>query len=327
MNKTLFVWKIGMAALTLTAEPKPLFAGIEAGGTKFNCVIGTGPNDICARARIPTTTPDETLAKVKAFFQKGQKEYGVLNALGLACFGPLDLDNTSSTYGCITTTVKKYWSNIDIVGFFSSIFDVPIGLETDVNGAALGEHRYGAVKGIDNFVYVTVGTGIGAGVVVNGKLVSGSSFVGAAHPEVGHMLVPKYTSDTYNGCCPFHSSCIEGLASGTAMKSRWGKAGNELSVDHPAWDLEARYLAVMCINLTMCYSPEKIILGGGVMEQSHLFEKIHRHFATLIGGYFQDSSPSNIAKYIVPASLGGMSGEYGALALAQNAFDEWVLGK
>jgi fructokinase len=326
----MFNWKINMAAPTSIVKSKVLFAGIEAGGTKFNCVIGTGPNDIRARARIPTTTPDETLAKVQDFFQQGRKEYGAFNALGLACFGPLDLNRASRTYGHIMTTVKQYWSNTNIVGLLSQMFDVPIGFDTDVNGAALGEYRYGAVKNSDNFVYVTVGTGIGAGVLVDGKLIGGSSSMGAGHPEVGHMLVPKYVAldtDSYKGCCPFHSNCIEGFASGTAIQFRWGKTGSELPEDHPAWDIEARYLAAMCVNLTMCYSPEKIILGGGVMEQSHLFEKINKHFLVLIGNFFQELSADKVSNYIVPTSLDGMSGEYGALVLAKNAFDESALKK
>jgi len=299
-----------------------LFAGIEAGGTKFNCVIGAAPDDIWARERIPTTTPDETLAKVKNFFNRGRKEFGALKTLGLACFGPLDLNKKSDAYGYITTTVKKYWSNTDIAGSLSRALAIPIGFDTDVNAAAIGEHRYGAAKNIDNFIYVTVGTGIGAGVVVNGRLLRGRSVVGAGHPEVGHMLVPKDSQlDPYEGCCPFHTNCVEGLASGAAIKDRWGEAGNQLTEDHPAWDLEARYLAAMCVNLTMCFSPEKIIFGGGVMEQGHLFKKIHGHFIALINDYFPGLLLRDLVNYIVPTSLDGRAGEYGALILAQDKFN------
>ena len=299
-----------------------LFAGIEAGGTKFNCVIGTAPDDIWARGRIPTTTPAETLTKVKNFFNKGRKEYGAFKALGLACFGPLDLDEKSNVYGHITTTVKKHWSNTDIVGALSQALAIPIGFDTDVNGAAIGEHRYGAAKNVDNFVYVTVGTGIGAGVVINGRLVRGPSIIGPGHPEIGHILVPKDSHlDPYEGCCQFHTNCVESLASGTAIQARWGKAGDDLPEDHPAWNLEARYLAAMCVNLTMSYSPEKIIFGGGVMKQGHLLKKIHEHFIVLIGGYFSRLSLDNLVDYIVPSSLSGRAGEYGALALAQDKFN------
>jgi len=306
-----------------TDQHHTLFAGIEAGGTKFNCVIGTAPDDVWVSDRIPTTTPDETLVKVNNFFNNACRQYGAFKALGLACFGPLDLDQNSDSYGHITTTVKKYWSDTNIVGILSKALAIPVAFDTDVNGAAIAEHRYGAAKNIDNFIYVTVGTGIGAGVVINGRLVRGPSNIGPGHPEIGHILVPKdHQLDSYEGCCKFHTNCVESLASGTAIKARWGKAGDALPKDNPAWDLEAYYLAAMCINLTMCYSPQKIVFGGGVMEQKHLFKKIHQHFIALAGGYFPKLSQHNLIDYIVPTSLGGRAGEYGALALAQDKFNE-----
>jgi len=293
-----------------------LLGGVEAGGTKFNCVIGYWPDDIRVRGSFPTTTPEETLQKVKEFFNQNIERLGKLDALGVATFGPADLNKKSETYGYITGTPKQGWSYTDMVGFLSGALGIPIGFETDVNGAALGEGLLGAAKGIGNFVYVTVGTGIGAGIVVNGGLLNG-----ATHPEIGHMLMPQEPAiNGFDGNCPFHKNCLEGVAAGPAIKARWGVSGDQLPASHPAWLLQAHYLAVMCVNLTLCYSPGKIVLGGGVMGQAHLFPMIREKFTVLMNGYQKLPHLQDLDSYIVPTQLEGMAGELGALELARKAY-------
>ncbi|WP_444910102.1 ROK family protein [Microbulbifer sp. TRSA005] len=290
-----------------------LLGGIEAGGTKFNCAIAAGPNDVWERASFPTTTPKETLGQVIEFFQAGAQRHGPISTLGVASFGPVDLNPQSSQYGFITNTPKNGWSNTNLAGQLQGALSIPVAFDTDVNGAALGEHLCGAAVGVKNFVYVTIGTGIGAGVMVDSKLVNG-----AMHPEIGHMLMPQdQQRDPYPGHCPFHGNCLEGLACGPAIEDRWGLRGQSMDSDHPAWDLQAEYLATMCINLTSCYSPVRIILGGGVMEQAHLFTRIHDKFLDLAGGYFPQVSQRNIRSFIVPPKLAGRSGEVGSLRMAQ----------
>jgi len=292
-----------------------LYAGIEAGGTKFNCVIGRSPTDIIARAKFPTTTPEETLLETSNFFLDHNRTTGELASLGLACFGPVDLNRASPSYGHITATPKRYWSNCDVVGYFKKALDIPIAFDTDVNGAALGEHLYGAARGINDFIYVTIGTGIGAGVFVNGRPLNG-----LVHTEIGHMLISRERErHSFENICPFHESCLTSLAAGPAIEARWKKPGHELAKDHEAWDLEAYYLAVMCVNLTLCFSPSLIILGGGVMDQSQLYPKIRQQFEDLMNGYMLPPIP--LQEYIVAPQLPGTSGETGALALAQTPFD------
>lgn len=288
-----------------------LLGAIEAGGTKFNCAVGYGNGEVLEQASIPTTTPEETLGLARDFFVDAIKRYGPLQAMGIASFGPVDLNPRSQTYGFITNTPKAGWSGTNIVGFFEDSLQLPVSFETDVNGAALGEHRFGVARGVDNFVYVTVGTGVGAGVMLNGHLLQG-----AAHPEVGHMLIRDIKSDAFSGVCPFHGDCLEGLASGPAIEARWGHPGFELPAAHPAWELEAHYLAMMCVNLTHCYAPEKIILGGGVMAQTHLMDKVRDKFSQYMNGYFALDIGSDLASYIVPPQLNGHSGLMGALVMA-----------
>ena len=294
-------------------QAQKLFAGIEAGGTKFNCVIASSPTNVIARAKFPTTTPEETLKKTSDFFIEQSKLHGEITSLGLACFGPVDLQNDSPSYGHITATPKKYWSNCDVVGYYKKALDLPIGFDTDVNGAALGEHVYGAGRGFNDFVYVTIGTGIGAGVVANGQPVNG-----LVHTEIGHMPVSLHREKTsFESICPFHDNCLTSVAAGPAIEARWKKPGHELPEDHEAWDLEAYYLAVMCVNLTLFYSPRVIILGGGVMSQSHLYPLIRQHFKELMNGYMLP--PVSLDKYIVAPGLPGTSGEVGAIVLAEQA--------
>jgi fructokinase len=290
-----------------------LLGAIEAGGTKFNCALADMNKNVVLQTTFPTTTPEKTLANVRDFFNEGLTTHNAqLAALGIASFGPVDLNPDSPSYGFITTTPKPHWSNTDICGYFRNEFNAPIAFETDVNSAAWAELITGAAQGCRHFIYVTIGTGIGAGIVTNGNLLQGIS-----HPEVGHMVIPhNRIQDSFKGLCPFHHDCLEGLASGIAIERRWGVSGKELSDDHAAWELEASYLAAMCINLTHCFSPEKIVLGGGVMEKKILFPLIQAQFSSLIKGYAHPRILKAVSEYIVPTALSGKAGIIGALDLA-----------
>jgi len=293
-----------------------LVGAVEAGGTKFNCVIGGGHGHIIMRQSFPTTHPAETLGRAAAFFQQGISVHGPIQALGIAQFGPVAINPADENYGKILLSAKAGWSGTDIVGYFSPLLDVPIAFQSDVNGAAIGEYYFGAAKGIDNFVYIGVGTGIGGGVFVNGQVINNRN-----HPEIGHMLVPHDRErDAFAGCCPFHQDCLEGLASGSAIRDRWGDSGEELGADHPAWPLEAHYLAILCVNLSCCYAPERIILGGGVMAQQQLLPLIRAQVLSLMRDYIPGVNRAMIERYIVPTSLGGDAGTRGALILAQQAY-------
>ncbi|HEC00243.1 MAG TPA: ROK family protein, partial [Sphingomonadales bacterium] len=292
-----------------------LFGGLEAGGTKFNCVIGNGNGNIITRQSFPTSNPQETLGRVSEFFKENILTHGPIQAVGIAQFGPINLNRASENYGQILATTKPGWSRRDIVGYFSAIFDVPIAFQSDVNAAALGEYHFGTAKGCDNFVYITVGTGIGGGVYVNGELLNDRG-----HPEIGHMLVPHDAAqDSFKGSCPYHADCLEGLASGTAIKARSGRPAEELEPDHSAWELEAQYLAILCVNLTYCYAPEKIIMGGGVMHQKQLFPLIRQFFMSKMQEYAAPFNGTTIEQYIAPTSLEGEAATRGALILAHQA--------
>lgn len=306
-----------MARQRTDGDHEALLGGIEAGGTKFICLIGKSPNDIVAEARIPTRKPDETIADAIAFFRAQREAHGPLAALGIASFGPLDLAVTSATYGYITTTTKPDWAQTDMVGAIGSALGVPVAFDTDVNGAVLAERRWGAARDVQDFVYVTVGTGIGGGVMIADALVHG-----ALHPEIGHMFVPHdRLKDPFPGICPFHRDCLEGLASGPAVEARLGGTARDADVEHPVWGLVAEYLADMCINLTMTLSPARIILGGGLMQQDHLLPMIRRRFTQRLNNYIPiPAVGEGLDQYIVPAGLGRRSGAYGALALASQAF-------
>jgi fructokinase len=285
------------------------YAGLEAGGTKFVCAIGTGPNDIHAQEQFPTRTPEETIRKTIEFF----KAHEPFAAMGIATFGPCDLDTGSPTYGHITSTPKSGWENVNILSFFRQAFPIPIGFDTDVNVAAFGEWKWGAGQGLDTAVYLTVGTGIGGGGIVNGRMMRG-----LIHPEMGHIRVPRVSNDNFAGNCPYHGDCLQGLAAGPAIEARWGKSAPELPRNHPAWKMEARYLALAVNDLVCVLSPQRIILGGGVMHQTHLFPLIRQEVRILLNGYVQ--SPmilERIDEYIVPPGLGNRSGVLGAIALAK----------
>lgn len=279
---------------------------IEAGGTKFVCGIGNEHGNIMDRVSFPTTTPSETLWKVIAYFE----DKGV-EAIGVGTFGPIDPDPASPTYGYVTTTPKPGWGNFNFLGALKDSFDVPFGWDTDVNAAALGEATWGAAKGLQSCVYFTVGTGIGAGVLVEGKLAHG-----LVHPEVGHMLVKRHPEDTYEGFCPYHHDCLEGVAAGPAIERRWGIKGSELPQVHPAWKLEAYYLGQAIVTAILMVSPKKVILGGGVMHQTQLFPLIHAEVQRLLNGYVNhEAILDHIEEYIVPPGLGDNAGLSGALAL------------
>lgn len=293
-----------------------LLGAVEAGGTKFICAVGTGPDDLRAETRIDTTTPDETLGRVVDFFRAAVAEHGAIAAVGVGTFGPVDLDRDSPTYGSITTTPKPSWAATPVVAPLTDALGVPVGFDTDVNAAALGEARWGAGVGLHSLVYLTVGTGIGGGALVDGRLIHGR-----LHPEMGHIRVPHDRQrDPYEGWCPFHGDCLEGLAAGPAMAQRWGAPAHELPPDHEAWDLEAHYLGQAVATLALTLSPQRVILGGGVMAQEHLFPRIRRDTAGLLAGYVQvPELAGDLADFVVPPGLGPRAGICGALALAQEA--------
>ena len=284
-----------------------LVGGIEAGGTKFVCAVGTGPDDVRAVARVPTTTPAETLARTVAFFAE-QAARVPLTALGVASFGPVDLDSSSPTFGRITTTPKPGWRDVDVVGPLRAALRVPVAFDTDVNAAALAEHRWGAGRGLGTLVYVTVGTGIGGGAVVDGRPLHG-----LVHPEMGHVRVPHDRArDPFEGVCPAHGDCWEGLATAPAIAARWGRPPETLPDDHPAWALEARYLALGLANLVLTLSPERIVLGGGVMRAAGLLARVRAETAKALADYVR-------APDLVPPALGERAGVLGALWLAEGA--------
>lgn len=288
------------------------YGGVEAGGTKFVCAVGSGPDDLQAEERFPTTSPAETLARVVAFF----REAGPVRAVGVASFGPLDPNRGSPDYGTITSTPKPGWAHTDVVGPLRVALRVPVGFDTDVNGAALGEWRWGAARSLDTFLYLTVGTGIGGGGLINGALMHG-----LLHPEMGHLRVPHdRTRDPYPGACPYHGDCLEGLAAGPAIAERWGQPSETLPADHPAWDLEAEYLAAALHNLVCTVSPQRIIMGGGVMEQPQLLPLVRAKLRASLGRYVEAAAiTDNIEAYIVAPALGARAGVLGAIALAERA--------
>jgi fructokinase len=293
-----------------------LYGAIEAGGTKFVCVVGSGPGDVRLEVRLPTTTPEQTLRETVAFFQSAEARFGRLAAIGIASFGPVDLHRESPTFGFITSTPKAGWANVNITGAIHDALRLPVGFDTDVNAAALGEQRWGAARRLDTFIYLTIGTGIGGGGMMNGRLMHG-----LVHPEMGHIRIPHdLTADPFAGICPFHGDCLEGLASGPAMDARWMQRAERLADDHPAWALEAKYLALALVNFVCTLSPERIIMGGGVMSKGHLLPLVRQHVLDLLKNYVRAPQLlESIDDYIVAPALGNRAGAMGALALAQDA--------
>ena len=275
-----------------------VFGGIEAGGSKWKCAVGTRPDDLRAVSTIATATPGETIGEAVAFFDRE----GPVDAIGIGSFGPVDLAR-----GVITTTPKPGWAHTDVSGEMGRRLGVPVAFDTDVNAAALGEHRWGALQGLDVCCYVTVGTGIGGGILVGGTPVHGLQ-----HPEVGHLRIPHdRDEDPFPGVCPFHGDCWEGLASGPAMEARWGRPADEVADDAP-WALEARYLALGVLALMAVVSPQRIVVGGGVLNRRGLLELVQRQLDQLVSGYVA-------VPELVPPALGARAGVLGALALAESA--------
>lgn len=291
-----------------------LLAGIELGGTKCVCILASGPNDIREQVRLDTRGPADTRAAIDAVLARWQAEHGFA-AIGFASFGPLQLDKRARNYGFITGTPKPGWSNIDIVSPYAR-FGVPIGFDTDVNAAALAEGRWGGARGLDSYAYVTVGTGVGVGTIIDGRTVKG-----LGHSEAGHMHVPRLAGDDWPGLCPHHGDCVEGLASGPAIAARAGRPAGSLPPDHPAWKPVTHAIAMMLHNLVLTAAPERILIGGGVTGgQPHLLPQIRQMMVASLAGYAMAAGLSAwIDDYLVPPLLGDLSGPLGAIALAADA--------
>lgn len=284
-------------------------AAIEAGGTKMVCAIGDSEGNIEVMESFPTKTPEETCTSMYGFFDNYQ-----FDAMGIACFGPIQLDKAAKDYGCITTTPKLAWKNFNIVKAFADRYKVPVGFDTDVNGSVLGEVTYGIGKGLKSCIYITIGTGVGVGVIADGKLMHGM-----LHPEGGHILLSRVLGDDYKCRCPYHDNCFEGLCAGPAIEDRWGKSAKELFDREEVWQLEAKYIAQALVNYVMILSPQRIILGGGVMHQTQLLPLIRQEFAKALGGYIKTKEIEDLDSYIVVQSLDDKQGVLGALKLAEMA--------
>jgi fructokinase len=291
---------------------KQLYGGIEAGGTKFVCMLATDAGKVIEEARFPTTRPEETIGQTIAFFAP-YAERGELTAVGIASFGPLDLNPASPTFGHITTTPKPNWGHVDLRGQIQKALNLPTAFDTDVNAAAFGEHYWTPEnQPLDPFIYMTVGTGIGVGALINGRPLHG-----LVHPEAGHLAIPHDRErDPFPGSCPYHGDCLEGLASGPAMNKRWGQSAETLPEKHPAWDLEAEYIALALVDLIYAYSPQRIVLGGGVSEHPGLHAAVCQKVKHHLNGYIQSQMIlQKIDDYIVPPTLGNRSGGLGAIAM------------
>lgn len=286
-----------------------LIGALEGGGTKMVCAIGEENGRIIDRISFPTLTPAETMPQIIEYFKKH-----MVCALGVVCFGPLDLNRQSPTYGYITTSTKEAWRNYNILGVLRNALNVPCGFDTDVNGSALGEATYGCMRRLQSGVYVTVGTGIGVGIYSNGALVHGM-----LHPEAGHQLVRRHPDDDFDGICAYHGDCLEGLASGPAIEARVGRKAYELDPDDKTWTFVSYYIAQALCNFILTLSPERIVLGGGVMKQKQLFPMIRNDVEKLLGGYIRTPQMSDLEHYIVEPSLNDNQGVLGGIKLAYDA--------
>jgi len=280
-----------------------LVGGIEAGGTKFVCAVGNEKNELLERVAFPTTTPEETLEQVFAFFDRFD-----LAAIGIGSFGPIDVNKDSETYGHILSTPKLAWKDFDFLGAMKARYAVPMGWTTDVNGAALGESALGAAKGMKNIMYITIGTGVGAGAIVDGKILEG-----IGHPEMGHMLVRPHEDDHYEGFCPYHGNCLEGMAAGPSIDGRLGKAGKDVEPTDAVWDYIAYYIAQALEAYTVILRPERIVLGGGVMKVPGMLDNIKAKFTKLLADYVPVPA---VDDYLVTPGLGDDAGITGAIILA-----------
>lgn len=289
------------------------FGALEAGGTKMVCAIGDENGNILERISIPTDTPENTMPPMIAFFKERS-----IDALGIGCFGPVDLDRNSPTYGYITSTPKLAWTNYPIVAEFEKALGVPVGFDTDVNGSALGEATWGCTRNVKNSIYITIGTGVGVGVIVDGK-----PYHGMIHPEGGHILLNRHPNDPMVGSgCPFHENCMEGLAAGPSLEKRWGVKGAELADRKEVWELEAYYIGQAITNYIMILSPERIIVGGGVMHQDCLLPMIRQEVKKQMNGYIRGKGMEDLDNYIVGVSLNDNQGAMGAVKLAMDALKE-----
>ncbi len=303
----------------MAARARTLFGAVEGGGTKFVCAVGRGPDHILARARFETTTPEETLGRVADFLVQGPGSVG-LTAVGVACFGPLELDPHAAGFGSLLATPKPGWSGAPVAATLQGRLGVPVVIDTDVNGAALAEWRWGAARGCDPALYLTVGTGIGGGAVLNGRPLHG-----LLHPEMGHVPLPRLAwpdgrPDDFAGVCPFHGACFEGLASGPALQARAGVAPETLDPEHPMWELEAGYLAQALATFLLVLSPQRIVVGGGVLQQGHLLARLRRRLPQVLAGYIARAEVQGDAGgYVVAPHFGQDAGLMGAFALAMSA--------
>lgn len=290
----------------------PLYGGLEAGGTKCVCAVGTGPGQLQALTQFATTTPAETLSQALAFFTPYRP---ALRALGVASFGPLDPRPASARFGHITSTPKPGWADTDVVGPLQRALGIPVAFDTDVNAAVLAEHRWGAAQRLDTCLYLTVGTGIGGGALVHGRRLHGF-----LHPEMGHIRVPhERQADPFPGLCPYHGDCLEGLASGPALAARWGRPAETLPPEHPAWALEAHYLGLGLVAAICLLAPQRIVIGGGVMQQPSLWPLVRAQVRDILNNYLSlPTSQNNLEDYVVPPALGAQAGVLGAIVLAMS---------
>ncbi len=286
-----------------------LYGALEAGGTKMVCAIGNEQGQILERISIPTRTPAETMPEMIAFFKKHN-----IAALGIGCFGPISLNKNAADYGHITTTPKLAWQNYPIVQTFADALRIPVGFDTDVNASALGEATWGCTRDVENSIYITIGTGVGVGVIVNGK-----PHHGMLHPEGGHIFLARHPEDPMEkGVCPFHDACLEGLAAGPAIEARWGKKGHELAQQDKVWQLEAYYIAQALCSYILILSPQRIVLGGGVMHQPQLLPLIRAEVKKQLNGYIKTRELADLDNYIVSYSLDDNQGIMGCIKLAMN---------
>lgn len=296
----------------MSDEKNARLGALEAGGTKMVLAVGTADGTVLEREEIPTTAPEDVVPRMVAWFAERE-----VAALGVGAFGPTGVNPRSADYGRVLDTPKPGWRGYDFRGELMRGLGVPVGYDTDVNAACLGEATFGAARGLDVVVYLTVGTGVGAGVMIDGHLLHGM-----LHPEAGHILVTRRPGDDAPSTCPFHDCCLEGLAAGPAIERRWGAAGVELADRPEVWELESDYLAQALTSYVMCYSPQRIILGGGVMKQGQLFGLVREKLAANIGGYLRTRELADLDGYVVPASLGGDQGILGGIELARRALEE-----
>ena len=289
-----------------------LYGGIEAGGTKFVCAIADEKGKLLAQQQCPTATPEETLSQVIRFFHRHLAEGWELQSIGIASFGPAEVRPEAENYGEIGATPKKGWSGVNLVHYVKQALHLPVVFDTDVNGAMWGEARWGAARGLKTALYITVGTGIGGGAMVEGQLLHG-----IRHPEMGHLIIPHdRLRDPFAGICPFHGDCLEGLASGRALALRWGRPAEDLPSEHPAWSLEAHYLGLALTAYILTLAPQRIVMGGGVMKQSILFPLVRDEVARLLSDYYPLPP---LEQYLVPPALRDRAGVLGAIALAMDA--------